>query len=413
MNGSELERAVIAGALYRPDILATVPLHADDFADPFLGKAWIAARDMHLAGKPTDAVTVGDAMGGDAIFKLGTISNDYAHTASSIAHTSGVLKQKGLERRAARIATDFAEGRIDKSQLLSGLRALDLERELPAKTAYSTLAELIDMLDNPPPAIPTGLAKVDDNFSGFHKGDLVMLVARPAIGKTAMAITLGRNMAKANHPILFYSGEMPAHQVTGRLCALEANVPAYKFRSGKLSEEEWEKFSAAGSRLADVPFNIADAPIPKLQDIVATANRVKESEKGLDVLFVDYAQRIVVPRCESKRHEQIEIARTMKGLARELDICVVLLAQAGRQVDDRELMSYGRLPGLSDIQESAAYEQETDLALMLARNEALGALAVEKNRHGPTGMCLLSFNGPTMEFTDAQATQGKAQVTVG
>lgn len=393
----ELEEMLLAAAMARPDLLSS-PIVAGDFADRWNGKAWDAAKLAHSRGEPVDPVSLGATLGGDAISRLGSMFKDLSHFSANGEHVARQVKEAGLERRASAIAEEFAAKKISKDELISRLRALESERDMPAVTAYAALKDLVDLLEDPPEAVPTGIGRVDDQFSGLHKGDLVSLVARPAVGKTAMAITMARHMVKAGHPVLFYSGEMPATQVLARLVAQEAQIPAYKFRSGKLSEEEFTRFTQKASEMRDLPLYISDPSYPTLQDLMGTAARIKEKH-GLSVVFIDYIQRLQAPKKESFRLEQVYTAKAVKALAREHDVCVVALAQARREVDNYEARAWGQLPGMGDSAESSQIEMESDMILTLARDNATAAIAVQKNRHGPCGVVPLHFTGPTMEFT--------------
>jgi replicative DNA helicase len=401
----EVERTAIGAAFRSPDAALQWPIRAEDFSDPKHGRIWEALIHAYRGGAEADPVTVGfeldEKWPGQGYMALaGEISRDFSCTPGTGTHAARIVREKGLERASVKLAQQFADKLIDQTQLVAGLKALAATRDIPAFTAAHGLRELLEHLENPPQAVPTGIGRLDDQFSGLHKGDLVLLQARPAIGKTAMGITLARNMIGAGRPVLFYSGEMPAAQIMGRLVSIEAQVPAYKFRSGKLTEAQWDKFSRAAASMQDQPLYIADAPKPMLDDLLSVSHRMAE-QKGVEVIVVDYAQRIGTRRHhEAFRHSQIEIATSLKGLARELDVCVLLLAQSGRAVDQREAKSWGQMPQMGDIQESAAYEQEADMVLGLARNGEQAMLGVLKNRHGPTGLVPLHFDGPTMEFRD-------------
>lgn len=404
---AELERKVIYAAMHTPDAAIQWPLHREDFTAPNLGLYWEEITKRARAGDPTDAISVGFDLddrspGAGHMADLGAISRDYYTSAEVATHSVRILREKAIDRQTVALAQDFADKKIDQMALVTGLKRLAASGEVPAYTAAHGIRELIDLLQNPPVAIPTGITRVDDKFSGLHKGDLVVLQARPGIGKTAIALTMARNMIHAKRSVLFYSGEMPKSQVLARIVSIEAQVPAYKFRSGKLTEEQWSKFSEAAVSIQDLPLFVADSSTPKLDEIVALATRMKET-KGIEVVMVDYAQRIGTRKMEAFRHEQMLIAKTLKGLARELDICVLLLAQSGRQVDQREMKPYGQMPGMGDIQETAAYEQEADMVFGLARNGEQAALGLCKNRHGPIGLVPLQFDGPTMEFYDEKA----------
>lgn len=404
----EVEKSVLGAALSHPEAASQWGLTAEDFVEPFHSRVWETIQTRLRAGEETDAVSVGFALdekypGKGYMADIGAISRDFVFSPTTGASHARIVREKGLERAAAGLARRFAEKEIDQTELVNGLKALAGKRDIPAYSAASSLRDLVDHMSNPPEAIPTGIHRLDDQFSGLHKGDLVILQARPAIGKTAIALSIARNMVKLGRGVLFYSGEMPAAQIMGRLVSIEAGVPAYKFRSGKLSDDQWSKFNEAALSLQDKPLYIVDPSKPLLDDIVHVAHAMVE-QKGLEVLVVDYAQRIKTRNTSREfRHSQIEIATTLKGLARELDICVLLLAQSGRRVDEREEKSYGQLPGMGDIQESAAYEQEADMVMGLARKDCHAMLAVLKNRHGPVGLVPMEFDPPTMEFRSVGA----------
>lgn len=412
----EVERQVLGSAMRHADAAMQWPLTEDDFADQQHGKIWNAVQAAHRNGDEADPISIGFALderypGSGLLQTVGEISREYFASPATGAHAARIVREKSLERATIKLVEQFAAKQIDQQGLISGLKSLASGREIPAYTAAHGLRELVDYLDNPPVAIPTGIDRMDDQFSGLHRGDLVLIQARPAIGKTAIAITLARNMINAGRSCLFYTGEMPAAQILGRLVSLEAGVPAYKFRSGKLDDQQWAKFSETAKVLQDKPLYIADASIPKLDDIVSVAHRMHE-QKDIEVLIIDYAQRITTRKQEAFRHEMILIAKTLKGLARELDICVVLLAQSGRRVDDYTEKSWGQMPQMGDIQESAAYEQEADMVMGLARNGTQAMLGVLKNRHGPTGLVPLEFDPPTMGFSSVAADRMTPRLTV-
>ncbi len=395
----ELEQQLIAAAFLQSDLL-TSPVAPADFSDQELGEAWTVARKLHAKGEPADAVTVGSVMGGDAVYTLGRIQQEYGHSSANGDFAARVVKEKGLERRAAAIATDFAAGNIDKTALINKLRDLDMERSLPAAHAYSVIGDLVDYMDSPPEALPTGIGRFDEKFSGLHRQDLVTVLARPAVGKTAMAITMARSMVQAGMNVLFYSGEMDSRSILSRFIAQEAGIPAYKFRSGKLDEKQWRKFNDAAARMKDLNLFIADPPVPMLVDLQGITQKINET-RGLDVVFIDYMQRLQSPKKESFRLEMVATAKAVKSLAREHDACVVALSQAKREVDNYDLKTYGQLPHMGDSAESAQIEMESDMILTLARNGEQAAVSVEKNRNGPCGMVMLEFDGPTMRFSGA------------
>jgi len=255
--------------------------------------------------------------------------------------------------------------------------------------------------------VPTGFARMDKRLGGWHRGDLVILGARPSMGKTALMVNLVLNCAGAGHVAGMISGEQSALQIGQRSVAAEARVPAERLRNGDFEEEDWPKLSGAVRRLVERKVCLYDRSAPTLEEVCRLARKWKQ-EEGIAILFVDYLQRIRVPRAENRIAEVAEVSRGLKTLARDLDMPVVALAQVKAEVDNR---AGDKRPNLGDVANSDEATREADLIGFLYRDEVyrddspdrgMAELNFEKNRHGPTGRFWLRFDAATMLFTELE-----------
>lgn len=290
----------------------------------------------------------------------------------------------------------------DVAAALESLKGLD-STDVSSSYDKKSLGRLfIHDIDTDPDTIKTGIHKMDSKLGGLHGSDLIVIGARPSMGKTALACNIAR---KCYEPFVFFSGEQGASQLMQRFVAIEGGAPLWKMRNRKLSEEDYQSIaSSVGTLTSDASpdFYVVDKPSPSLQDILFAA-RKHHHEHGIKLVVVDYLQRMRVKG--PNRREGIEDAvRGLKELARELDIPVVVLAQVNRAVDSRD----NKHPGMADLLESGAIEAEADQVLMLSReavytkdkNDDNAKVSVEKNRHGPVGMMHLKFRNEYLRFED-------------
>ncbi len=255
--------------------------------------------------------------------------------------------------------------------------------------------------------IPTGYKKLDLLTSGFRETDLIIIAARPSMGKTAFALSLMYNMAKENHSVLFFSLEMGIVQIVERLLAQASKVPLKKIREGKLNDKEFENLLKAVEELRNLPIYIDDTAGLNIFEIRSRARKQK-IKTGVDIIFVDYLQLIRgTGRYDSRQQEVAEISGSLKTLAKELEIPVVALSQLSRQVEQRS----NKRPQLSDLRESGAIEQDADLVMFIHREdfyknepttetESIAEILLEKHRNGPTGIVKLRFIKPIARFED-------------
>ncbi len=255
--------------------------------------------------------------------------------------------------------------------------------------------------------IPSGFKKLDKMTSGFQGGDLVILAGRPSMGKTAFALPVAEYAARTGRSIGFFSLEMAAEQLILRLLSASSGIPHHHIRNATISSEEWIELTNVAAQLAEIKLFIDDSPMVSLTDIRTKARKLK-MEHNLQFLIIDYLQLINTNKRHENRHQEVsEISRSLKALAKELDIPILALSQLSRAVDSR----MDKRPMLSDLRESGAIEQDADLIMFLYRdvvynpeteNPALSELIIGKQRNGPTGTVYLDFVGELTKFQDSE-----------
>lgn len=254
--------------------------------------------------------------------------------------------------------------------------------------------------------VPTGYKKLDDMTSGFQKGDLIVLAARPSMGKTALALSLAAHTA-AENTIGFFSLEMSAEQLTLRLLSAESGIAHHNIRNATISSQEWLELTNVAGRMAQMKLFIDDTAMLSVMDLRAKARKLK-AEHNLSFIVIDYLQLLHSTKHHENRHQEVsEISRSLKALAKELDVPILALSQLSRAVDSR----MDKRPMLSDLRESGAIEQDADLIMFLYRdivynpeteNPALAELIIGKQRNGPTGTVFLHFARELTKFENLE-----------
>lgn len=423
----EAEQSVLGGLMLDPASLNRIGdmLTDEDFYMQSHRIIFRAITDIARAGRPFDAITIGEAMAsagtanqaGGMDYLIGLVAN--TPSAANIRAWAEIVRDKAVQRRmldVLNLANEsiFRGGENSQKLLDSTIRELmmlgkvvgdcDASMKQAAQQAYE---DIIDAHDNRGKVrgVPTGYAKIDARLGGFHKGDLVFLGARPSMGKTALMVCLALNASNAGYSVGMISGEQSSMQIAQRSYAMTAKVNAERLRNGNIEEDDWSRLTHATAQLVKASVRIYDRSAPTLDEVCRTARRWKQ-EHGIQVLFVDYLQRITVPKAGNRIEEVSEVARGLKTLARDLEIPVVALAQVKASVDSR---TGDKRPGLGDIANSDEATREADQIAFLYRDEVydrdtqhkgLAELNFEKNRHGPTGRFDLRFTGETMHFSD-------------
>lgn len=418
----EAEQSVLGGLMLAPSALAKIRLDESDFYRRDHQMIFKAICELDRKGQPYDAVTLSewfDAQGLAEYVANGAYLIDLASTTPSAANIvayANIVRDKSVLRAAieaaSQVVNDCYTGGKDSREIVdAGIGALmqlsKSETRHDFTMQQAVTAAFKDMTDAHEAGgqirgVPTGFIRMDKRLGGFHPGDLIVIGARPAIGKTALLVNLAEHAAEKGHSVGFISGEQSAMQLGQRAMSRSSGVAAERMRSGDIADEEWPRLTESVRKLIAHKFHIFDRSAPTMDEIRRTARRWKQ-EYDMSCLYVDYAQRIRVPKADNRVEEVAEVARSMKELARDLDVPVVLLSQVIKGVDHRE----DKRPGMSDLANSDELTREADLIAMLYRDEVYNEdsadkgtaeLNVEKNRHGPCGQFRLAWIAETMRF---------------
>lgn len=255
--------------------------------------------------------------------------------------------------------------------------------------------------------IPSGYKKLDEMTSGFQNSDLIVLAARPSMGKTALALSLGAAAAHEGKTVGIFSLEMSAEQLTLRMLSSESGIPHHHIRNATISSQEWLELTSVAGKMAQMKLFIDDTAMLSIMDLRTKARKLKAEHK-LDFLIIDYLQLLHSSKKHENRHQEVsEISRSLKALAKEIGVPIIALSQLSRAVDSR----MDKRPMLSDLRESGAIEQDADIIMFLYRdvvynpeteNPALAELIIGKQRNGPTGTVFLHFARELTKFEDSQ-----------
>ena len=351
-------------------------------------------------------------------------------TAANIKYYVNVVDQKSTLRRLIRtaneIVTDGYERQNEVDVLLNEAERKILEVSqgkgsasfIPISDVLTSAYATIDKLhkqSGETTGIPTGFRDLDQVTAGFQRNDLIIVAARPSVGKTAFALNISQNVAtRADENVAIFSLEMGAEQLVMRMLCAEGNVDAQRLRTGQLEDEDWGKLSLAMSSLSQAGIYIDDTPGIRVNDIRAKCRRLKQ-EHGLGMIMIDYLQLIQGNgRSSDNRQQEVsEISRSLKSLARELEVPVIALSQLSRGVESRQ----DKRPMMSDIRESGAIEQDADIVAFLYRDDYYNKetedantieIIIAKQRNGPTGTVKLAFRKEFNKFVDLEPSNSYA-----
>ncbi|WP_448379525.1 replicative DNA helicase [Fervidobacterium sp.] len=430
----EAEQALIGSILIEPEKVDNIVsiVSSSDFYDPKHRHIFAAIEQLHDEGLPIDIISVCDrlkAMG--VLDKIGgeLYVAQLADNVPTSAHAemyAQIVRDKAILRELIAAGSLIVEKAYDEA--LNVDEVLDEAERLVFRIAESratktyidirsALTEVFEHLEELRSkhlkgltglvtGIPTGFKKLDEMTSGFHKSDLIIIAARPSVGKTAFALNLAKNMATVGEASVgIFSLEMSKEQLIQRLLCMESLVDLQKVRRGWLSDEEWKRLVQGASRLMKANIIIDDESNLEPRVLRAKARRMKK-EYNIDAIFIDYLQLMDLGdgRRDSRQQEISEISRSLKLLARELDVSIIALSQLSRAVEQRE----DKRPRLSDLRESGAIEQDADVVIFLYREEYYKKQHVDlpheteiiigKQRNGPIGTITLMFNPSFTNF---------------
>ncbi len=435
----ELEKAILGAMMIdKRGVDEVVDLLFDEvFYLPEHQEIFSAIIQLFEQGKPIDIFTVTEALrsrgtlqqvGGE--YYLITLSNLVA-TAAHIEYHARIVLQMYVKRRLIEISGEIIEKAYDETTDVLDL--LDnAEQELfkvsqgslkrgSAKIA-SVVTDVKAQLEQLAKqeglsGISTGFPSLDDYTSGWQNGDLVIIAARPGMGKTAFVLSMARNMAVDHQvPVAIFNLEMTSDQLIKRLFSIETEIPSEKFRSGKLTDMEWNLLNSKMDKIADAPIYINDSSMLSIFDLRAQARRMK-SQFDIGILIIDYLQLMTAQtnnKSGNREQEISTISRNLKALAKELNIPVIALSQLSRKVEERTDKSGHKRPQLADLRESGAIEQDADIVSFIYRPEYYkidlweddtptqnqAEYIIAKHRNGRTGNIRLRFEGQYGRFSE-------------
>lgn len=414
-----IERQVLHTAMARPSSIAEMPLHPCHFASEAHGQLWELIRSLDGGNVPVEPVTVSEVaerMGNRRLQELAMAigcATDLYPT-SQPAYQAGILATAWRDREALAIARDLQdgaqarqEGAVDEAiQRLMSLHTADRSYEHTAQSALdAAMAQAMEAQRNGGRlvGVATGIHDLDDTLGGFHNSDLIVVGARPAMGKTGFLLGATASGAKGG-AVGLISGEQPADQVGLRWLAAGSNVNVGRLRAGKFRGDDVPALMAAADSYGRLPVKIHDRPSPDITEVIREARRWKH-QFGIRALYVDYLQRIEVSAmARAPKYQQVgHIARSLKNLARDLRIPVIALAQVNREAD-------GERAQMKHLADSSEIEKEADQIMMLWRDlsnpqaeRSPAEINVVKNRHGNIGTVYCTWHGGSTSFVNRSA----------
>lgn len=435
----EAEEAVLGALLIDPDAIIRVAtlLRPEEFYREKHGWIYDTVLALHERREPIDFLTVCDELDrreqldevGGAAFITSLINAVPTHIHAE--HYARIVQRTATRRRlieaAGQIAVlayqeaDDVDEVVDRAeQILFGVSERRLSRELvPIKQVLSDYYDRIEHLTRHQGeliGIPTGFGDIDKLLGGLQRSDMIILAARPSVGKTSLALSFAHNAAKKfRQRVAFFSLEMSNEQVVQRLMSAETGIDSQRLRRGEIAEGEWGKFMKATSDLSEMLFFIDDTPGISALELRTKARRL-HAEVGLDLVAVDYLQLMRGDyRSENRVQEVSGISRALKALARELEVPVLALSQLSRGVESRT----DKRPILSDLRESGSLEQDADVVMFIYRDELynenterknIADIIVAKHRNGPTGTVSLYFQKELAQFREAEMRRTEVDV---
>jgi replicative DNA helicase len=425
----EAEQSILGGVLIENDALNTVVefLEDGDFYREAHQKIFDCMISLSEKGEPLDLITLTNELRkkqeleeiGGASYLAGLV--DAVPTAANIAYYAKIVKEKSILRKLISTATEivtqsYQEGKdledfLDEAE--QSIFRISENRVRPAfysikeivKESFKVIEQLYEKKELIT-GIPSGFKDLDRKTAGFQNADLIIVAGRPSMGKTALCLNIAQHAAiNVKVPTAIFSLEMSKEQLAIRMLCSEARVDSARLRSGFLSESDWPKLTMAAGALSDAPLFIDDAAAISVLELRAKARRLK-ADRGLGLVIVDYLQLMRGRSGVERREQEIsEISRSLKALAKELNIPVIAISQLSRKAEDRP----GRKPQLSDLRESGAIEQDADVILFIYRDEVYNPdsdqkgtaeVIIGKQRNGPTGKVDLSFISENTTFRD-------------
>jgi replicative DNA helicase len=423
------EQSALGGMLLSKDAVADVieTVRAVDFYVPKHEVVFDAVLSLYSHGEPTDVIAVTDEL-----TKSGQLQRaggaEYLHTLTGLVPTAAnagfyasIVAEKAVLRRLVEAGTRIvqmgyaSEGEVTdlvnnaQAEIYGVTGGTESEDYVPLVEAVNTAVDEIELArgrNGEMAGVPTGFAELDELTNGLHGGQLIIVAARPGLGKSTLALDFARSASiRIKLPALFVSLEMGRSEIATRLLAAEASIGMQNLRKGNMDEREWTKIANVRGAIADAPLDIDDIPNLTLVEIRAKCRRLSQ-RIGLKMVVIDYLQLMTSgKKVESRQQEVSEFSRALKLLAKELNVPVIALSQLNRNSEQRA----DKKPALADLRESGSLEQDADIVILLHRELGLerddprsgdADLIVAKHRNGRTDTLTVTFQGMYSRFGD-------------
>ena len=429
------EQSVLGAVFISPDSIITLAdvLTPDDFYKPANKIVFKTMLSLLEKGEPIDATTMVSALTNQGdISNIGGINYvvelvNSTPTSKNVEHYAKLVKEKATLRK---VIVDLSEslssayqGDVSIGDIIAKTEKsmLDISNQ-NTWTGFRNVADILDthmqivetrsQTDGFVTGLSTGFVGLDKITTGLHEGNLIILAARPAMGKTALALNIAKHVATVERkPAVIFSLEMGAEELIERMVASEGMIPGYHLKTGNLSTDEWKRLVHAQSNLYDVPIFVDDTAGIRISEIRSKARKLSQEMGGLGIIIIDYLQLITGSKRENRQQIVSEISRELKILAKDLRVPVIALSQLSRSVEQRQ----DKRPMLSDLRESGSIEQDADIVAFLYRDayyqkehadsqEAnnVTELILEKNRHGSLGTVKLYFHKEYTKFSSVE-----------
>ena len=429
------EQSVLGAVFISPDSIITLAdvLTPDDFYKPANKIVFKTMLSLLEKGEPIDATTMVSALTNQGdISNIGGINYvvelvNSTPTSKNVEHYAKLVKEKAnLRKVIAELSQSLSsayQGDISINEIIEKTEKsiLDISNQ-NVGNGFRNVADIIDThmqivekrseTDGVVTGLSTGFVGLDKITTGLHEDNLIILAARPAMGKTALALNIAKHIAtKEKKPAIIFSLEMGAEDLIERMIASEGSIPAYHLKTGNLNTDEWKRVIQAQKNLYDAPIFVDDTAGIRISEIRSNARKLSQEMGGLGVIVIDYLQLITGSKGENRQQVVSEISRELKILAKDLKVPVIALSQLSRAVEQRQ----DKRPMLADLRESGSIEQDADIVAFLYREayyqkeqadsqEAnnVTELILEKNRHGSLGTVKLYFHKEYTKFSSVE-----------
>ncbi len=426
-HSREAEESVIGAVLLSEDAVNEVMdhIHPDDFYVPAHQAIFEAMRELFDSNQAIDAVTVSEVLRRRGeLEKVGGVAYltrlvDIVPSTSNVHYYAGIVEEHAKRRELIRAGASVTEVAFNIDEEISSVldRAEQAVLGVAEKRTSQSLLEVgpmfsdvlehierMEELGEELTGLSTGFVDLDKKLAGLQPANLVVVASRPGMGKSSLALGIAINVAIQDEPVAIFSLEMSKEELVQRILASVGRVDSMKLRSGQLGPL-WQRIVDAAGRMFRAPIYIDDSPVVTVTDVRAKCRRLKR-KRGLSLVVVDYLQLMQATRGENRQQEIAEITRSLKNLARELEVPIVALSQLNRALEQRE----DKRPRLSDLRESGALEQDSDVVMFIYRHEyyhpeeqdkkGIAEIIVAKHRAGSTGPVEMTFQPEFTRFAN-------------